>query len=126
MLDICSGGPQLIGDVRGDVVRMGVGFIVGVERSVGRGPVAVEMEGMMLAGMDGAEDWVPRHPVSEECFPMGCVLLVCVGEGDVYPCLHIIQGTLHGRSMLTSSSEPKASHWIGGTCAKACLVESKS
>ena len=35
-----------------------------------------------------------------ECFPMGGVLLVGVSEGDVYPSLHVIQGTLHGGSML--------------------------
>ena len=35
-----------------------------------------------------------------KCFPMGCVLLVSVGEGDVYPSLHVMQGTLCGRSML--------------------------
>ena len=35
-----------------------------------------------------------------KCFPMGCILLVSVGEGDVYPSLHVIQGTLHSRNML--------------------------
>ena len=35
-----------------------------------------------------------------KCFPTGCILLVNVGEGDVYPSLHIIQGTLHGGSTL--------------------------
>ena len=32
---------------------------------------------------------------------MGGILLVSVSEeGDVYPSLHVIQGTLHGRSTL--------------------------
>ena len=34
---------------------------------------------------------------------MGGVLLVGVSEGDVYPSLHIIQGTLHGGSTLDIS-----------------------
>ena len=35
-----------------------------------------------------------------ECFPMGGILLVSVNEGDVYPSLHVIQGTLCGGSVL--------------------------
>ena len=38
-----------------------------------------------------------------KCFPMGGVLLVRVSEGDVYPSLHVIQGTLHGGSTLDVS-----------------------
>ena len=38
-----------------------------------------------------------------KCFPTGGILLVGVSEGDVYPSLHVIQGTLHSRSMLDVS-----------------------
>ena len=53
---------------------------------------------------------------------MGCILLVSVGEGDVYPSLHVIQGTLHGRSMLdicivkggVTEAEGLAAAMVGG------------
>jgi hypothetical protein len=48
-----------------------------------------------LSSSDWAQDGVSRGPVSE-CFPPRCVLLVSVGEGDVHPCLHVIQGTRCG------------------------------
>ena len=38
-----------------------------------------------------------------ECFPMGGVLLVGISEGDVYPSLHIIRGTLCSGSALDGS-----------------------
>ena len=38
-----------------------------------------------------------------ECFPTGGVLLVGVSEGDVYPSLHVIQGTLCSGSTLDVS-----------------------
>ena len=56
----------------------------------------------MLASMDGAEDRVPRKPMSK-CFPMGGILLVGVSEADVDPSLHVIRGTLHGRSAMDVS-----------------------
>ena len=70
-----------------------VAVIVGVEGSVGRGSMAVEVEDAMLASMDGAEDQVSGCSVSK-CFPTGGVLLVSVGEGDVNPSLYIMQGTI--------------------------------
>ena len=65
--------------------------------------MVAEVEDASLASTDGAEDRIPREAVAE-CFPMGGVLLVSVSEGDVYPSLHVIRGTLCGRSALDVSS----------------------
>ena len=75
----------------------------------------------MLASTDGAEDRVPRKPMTK-CFPMGGVLLVGVSEADVDPSLHIIQGKLHCRSVLDISiaqggvaeAEGLAASMVGG------------
>ena len=61
-----------------------------------------EVEDASLASTDGAEDRVPGEAVAE-CFPAGGILLVSVSEGDVYPSLHVIRGTLHGGSALDVS-----------------------
>ena len=59
-----------------------------------------------------------------KCFPtpMGCILLVSVGEDDVYPSLHVIQETLCGGSMLdiciakggVAEAEGLAAAMVGG------------
>ena len=57
-----SGGScsQVVGDLGGgDVARLGVVVIVGVEWSLWRGSMVAEMEDMLLASTDGAEDRVP-------------------------------------------------------------------
>ena len=90
VLDSGSGGSQFMSDVRGgDVVKAVVAVIVGMEGSVGRSSMVLEVQDMTLASMDGTEDGVSRSPMSE-CFPMGGILLVSVGEGDVNPSLHIM------------------------------------
>ena len=61
-----------------------------------------EMEDTSLASTDGTEDRVPGEAMAK-CFPAGGILLVSVSEGDVYPSLHIIQGTFHGGSLLDVS-----------------------
>ena len=60
MLDSVSSGSQFMCDVGGgNVAKSVVTVIIGMEWSVGRGSMASEVEDMMLAGMDGAEDGVP-------------------------------------------------------------------
>ena len=72
------------------VAKSVLAVIIGVEWSCERGSMVLKVEDVMLASMDGAKDGVPREPVSK-CFPMGCVHLVSVGKGDVYPrSLHIM------------------------------------
>ena len=103
VLDGGSGSAQFVGDLGGgDVAWLAMAVIVGVEWSVWRGSMVTKVEDTSLASTDGAEDRVLGEPMSE-CFPTGCVLLVGVSEGDVYPSLHIIQGTLHCRSSLDIS-----------------------
>ena len=90
VLDGGSSSLQFMHDVRGgDVVKAVVAVIVGMEGSVWRSSMVSEVEDAMLAGMDGAEDGVSGGPMSE-CLPMGGVLLVSVGEGDVNPSLHVM------------------------------------
>ena len=100
MLDSGGSDSQFMGELSGgDGAQSGVAIKVGVEWSVGRGTVGTKMEDTSLASTDRAEDRVPGQPVSE-CFPTGGVLLVGVSEGDVYPSLHVIRGTLCGGSLL--------------------------
>ena len=103
MLDGGSGSAQFVGDLGGvDVACLGMAVVEGVEWSVWRGSMVAKVEDASLASTDGAEDRVPGESVSE-CFPTGGVLLVGVSEGDVYPSLHVIRGTLHGGSLLDVS-----------------------
>ena len=100
VLNSGSSGSQFVRDLGGgDGAESVLAVIIGMEWSFRRGMV-LEVEDAMLAGMDGADDGVPREPIMSACFPMGCILLVSVGEGDVYPSLHIMQGTLCGGSVL--------------------------
>ena len=60
VMDSGSSGSQFVGDLSGgDVARLEVAVIVGVEWSLGRGSMVMEMEDASLASTDGAEDRVP-------------------------------------------------------------------
>ena len=60
VLDSGGSGLQFMGDLSGgDVARLGVAAIVGVEGSLWRGSMVAEMEDASLASTDGAEDRVP-------------------------------------------------------------------
>ena len=49
----------------------------------------LEVQDLMLASMDRAEDVVARESMSEGFTTHG-ILLVSVSEGDIHPCLHVI------------------------------------
>ena len=58
-MDSGGSGSQFMGDLGGgEVARLGVVVIVGVEWSLWRGSMVAEMEDASLASMDGAEDRV--------------------------------------------------------------------
>ena len=60
VLDSGGSSLQFVGDLGGgDVARLGVAVIVGVEWSLWRGSMVAKMEDMLLASTDGAEDRVP-------------------------------------------------------------------
>ena len=78
-------------DVAGGYVVMAAGgVIVAIEGSVSRGGEGVEVFDVTAKGANGAQVEVPGGAVSQG-FPVGAVLLVCVGEGRVGPLLHIMQ-----------------------------------
>ena len=52
-----------------------------------------------------------------ECFPTGYILLISVGEGDVNPSLHVMQGTLCGGSMLDVCIAKGGVAEVGGLAA---------
>ena len=61
MLDSGGSGSQFVCDFSGgDVARSGVAVIESVEWSLRRGSMVTKMEDALLAGMEGAEDRVPR------------------------------------------------------------------
>ena len=84
--------------------------------------MVVEVEDMMLACTDGAEDQQVSRCSMSKCFPMDGILLISVGEGDVYHSLHIMQGTLHSGSVLddhiaeggVTEAEGLAAAMVGG------------
>ena len=82
----------------GDLVLCPIGVKVGMQWCVGGSGMLLEVQDLMLAGTDRAEDVVARESMSKG-FAMRSILLVSVGEGDVHPCLHIMQGTVGSTSM---------------------------
>ena len=76
-----------------------IGVKVGVQWCVGQSGMLLEVQDLVLAGRNGAEDVIARESMSEG-FTVHSVLLVSVGEGDVHPFLHIMQGTVSGTSAL--------------------------
>ena len=119
---IGSGCLEFLGEHGGgDLVLCSVGIKVGVQWCVRRSGMSLEVQHLMLAGMDRAEDVITRESMSEG-FTMCSILLVSVGEGDIHPCLHIIRGTLSGTHTLdvgtaegdVSQSEGCAPSSLGG------------
>ena len=73
----------------GDLVLCSMGVKVGVQWYVRRSSMWLEVQYLMLASMDRAEDVVARESMSEGFTTHG-ILLVSVSEGDIHPCLHVI------------------------------------
>ena len=59
----------------------------------------LEVQDLMLSGMDGTEGVIAGESMSKG-FATCSILLASVGEGDIHPCLHIIQGTFGSASAL--------------------------
>ena len=83
VFDISSGGLEFLGEHgSGDLVLCSIGIKVGVQWCVGRSGMLLEVQDLMLAGMDGAEDVITGESMSEG-FTTHSILLVSVGEGDI-------------------------------------------
>ena len=100
VFDIGSGGSEFLGENGGgDLVLCPAGVVVSVQWCVWWGGMLLEVKDFTLAGTNRTENVVSRKSMSEG-FAMHGILLVCVGEGDVHPGLHVMRETVSGRSLL--------------------------